>query len=261
VIRTYSSTDPVRDPDPATNPAAYNKICQATPNAPDCALPLYWPAPQQILRTTEGMHRFIWDMHYDVIAAGGGGRGGGGGANGAVPHRTYPSVNSPWVSPGTYTVRLTADGKSMKQDIVVKMDPRVKITPEVKNIFALTDQLTFDAMKSKAALFEARAALAKAKSAGNEALAKKLEELAPGDLPTGGGGGFGGGGFGGFGGADATPAPATLTTIPGALIGAVMPMQGAEMAPTAVQLENCKKQEAAYAAVMAKWTALKATIK
>ena len=42
---------------------------------------------------------------------GGGGRGGGGGG-GAVPHRTYPGVNSPWVAPGTYTVRLTANGKS-----------------------------------------------------------------------------------------------------------------------------------------------------
>ncbi len=52
------------------------------------------------------MHRFSWDMHYDPIpGAGGGGRGGGGG-NGAVPHRTYPGVNSPWVAPGTYTVRL-----------------------------------------------------------------------------------------------------------------------------------------------------------
>lgn len=263
LIRTYSSSDPVRDPDPATNPEAYNKICQATPSAPDCALPLYWPAPQQTLRTTEGMHRFIWDMHYDVIVAAGGGRGGGGGANGAVPHRTYPSINSPWVSPGTYTIRLTADGRSMTQEIVVKMDPRVKITPEVKNIFTLTDQLTGEAMKAKAALLEARAALGKAKSGGNDALAKKLEELAPGDLPTGGGGGFGGGGFGGggFGGGDATPAPATLTTLPGLLMGAVMPMQGAEMAPTATQLENCKKQEATYNAVMTKWTALKATIK
>ncbi len=59
------------------------------------------------------MHRFTWDMHYDPIPGmGGGGRGGGGGANGAVPHRTYPAINSPWVAPGTYTVRLTVNGKS-----------------------------------------------------------------------------------------------------------------------------------------------------
>jgi photosystem II stability/assembly factor-like uncharacterized protein len=84
VIRTYSSTDPVRNPDPATDPVAYNKLCQATPTAPDCSLPLYWPAPQQVLKTTAGMHRFIWDMHYDPIpGSGGGGRGGAGDILGA----------------------------------------------------------------------------------------------------------------------------------------------------------------------------------
>jgi hypothetical protein len=36
-----------------------------------------------------------------------------------------------------------------------------------------------------------------------------------------------------------------------------MGMQGAEMAPTAAQLETCHKQEAAYQALMAKWNALK----
>ena len=38
VIRTYSSNDPVREPDPATDPVAYNKLCQQTPTAPDCSL-------------------------------------------------------------------------------------------------------------------------------------------------------------------------------------------------------------------------------
>ena len=32
VIRTYSSNDPVRNPDPATDPVAYNKLCQQTPD-------------------------------------------------------------------------------------------------------------------------------------------------------------------------------------------------------------------------------------
>ena len=69
VVRTYSSTDPVRKPDPATDPVAYNKLCQQTPNAPDCGLPLYWPAPPQVLKTSAGMHRFTWDMHYDPAPA------------------------------------------------------------------------------------------------------------------------------------------------------------------------------------------------
>src|SRR5204863_2236490 len=103
-----------------------------------------------------GMHRFAWDLHYDPLpGAGGGGRGGGGSA--AVPHRTYPAANSPWVAPGTYTVRLTADGHSMTQPIAIKMDPRVKITPEVQQIFTLTTQMENNAMASQAAYKDARA--------------------------------------------------------------------------------------------------------
>src|SRR5205807_2307401 len=51
-LRTYSSTDAVRSPDPATDPVAYNKLCQQNPTAPDCGLPLYWPAPPSILKTS-----------------------------------------------------------------------------------------------------------------------------------------------------------------------------------------------------------------
>ena len=250
VIRTYASTDRVRKPDPATDPIAYNKLCQETPNAPDCALPLYWPAPPQILKTSEGMHRFTWDLHYDPTPGVTAGRGGGGGAGGAVPHRTYPGVNSPWVAPGTYTVRLTADGASMTQPIVVKLDPRVKITPEVQQIFTLTTQMENSALNALGMLKEARAMAERAK--GNDALSKKLAELAPPANESGGGGGFP------FGPEPPPPTP-TLTNIASQLVGCVMPMQGSEMPPTAAQLANCKKQSAAYTALAAKWTALKAT--
>ena len=123
---------------------------------------------------------------------GGGGRGGGGGG-GAVPHRTYPGVNSPWVAPGAYTVRLTANGKSMTQPITVKMDPRVKITPEVQQIFTLTTQMEDNARDAAAAYKEARALADKIKarpqSAANDALLKQVEEIAPvvDAAPAGGG--------------------------------------------------------------------------
>ena len=202
VIRTYSSTDKVMNPDPATDPVAYNKICQQNPTAADCSLPLYWPAPQQILKTSAGMHRFTWDMHYDPIpGAGGGGRGGGGGGGAAVPHRTYAGVNSPWVAPGTYTVRLTANGQTLTQPIVIKMDPRVKITPEVQQIFTLTTKMEDNARTAAVAYKEARDLVEKLKARGNsEALIKKVEELAPAETaPTGGGRGGRGGRGGGFG--------------------------------------------------------------
>jgi photosystem II stability/assembly factor-like uncharacterized protein len=257
VIRTYSSNDPVRTPHPALDPAAYNKICQADPTAADCGLPLYWPAPPQVLKTSAGMHRFTWDMHYDPLpGGGGGGRGGGGGGGGAVPHRTYGGVASPWVAPGTYTVRLTAGGQSVTQPITIKMDPRVKITADVQQIFTLTAQMEDGARNAVAAYKEARELLEKVK--GNEALAKPLEALAPTEAPGGGGGrgGFGGGG-GGFGAPPEPPTPATLANIATRMVAAAQAMQGSEMPPTAAQLEACKEQQTAYVAVMAKWTALK----
>jgi len=257
VIRTYSSGDPVRNPDPAIDPVAYNKLCQQTPTAPDCALPLYWPALPQVLKTTAGMHRFTWDMHYDPIpGSGGGGRGGGGGgANGAVPHRTYPSINSPWVAPGVYTARLTVNGKSLTQPITIKMDPRVKITPDVQQIFTLTTQMETNARNAAAAYKDARAIVEKVKarpqSASNDALVKELDEIAP--VETAGGRGGGGGA------PESTPSP-NLANIGGQMVGAVMGMQASEMAPTAVQIQACNQQQAAYTALMAKWAALKAKV-
>jgi len=261
VVRTYSSTDKVMNPDPATDPVAYNKICQQTPTEADCGLPLYWPAPQQILKSSAGMHRFTWDMHYDPIpGTGGGGRGGGGGANGAVPHRTYPGVNSPWVAPGTYTVRLTVSGQSQTQPITIKMDPRVKITPEVQQIFTLTIKMEDNAGTAAAAYKQARELVeklkAKPQSAENDALIKKVEEIAPVEAAPSGGG-RGGRGGGGFGAAAEPPAPPNLSNIGAQMVAAVQGMQAAEMPPTAAELQAAAKEEAAYTSLMAKWAAVK----
>lgn len=259
VVRSYTSKEPVRNPDPAIDPVAYNKVCQETPNAPDCGVPLYWPAPQQVLKASAGMHRFSWDMHFDPIPGGAGGGRGGGGGNGSVPHRSYPAVASPWAPPGTYSVRLTVDGQSLTQPLTLEMDPRVKITPEVQQIFTLTALMEDGARTAAAAHQEARALAGKVKerpqSAANEALLKQIDEIAPADLPaaTGGRGGRGGGGFG----AAEPPAPPNLANIGGQMVAAVMGMQSAEMPPTAAQLEACAQQSDAYTSLMAKWAALK----
>jgi len=292
VIRSYTSNEPIRNPDPARDPVAYNKVCQANPNAADCGLPLYWPAPQLVLSKDAGHHRFWWDMHYDPLGGGGGGRGGG--AGGAVPHRTYPGVSSPWVAPGTYTVRLTVDGKSVTQPIDIKLDPRVKVTPAVQQIFTLTTQAENNAAAAEATAKEIRAAAdklrARPQSAANDALVKELDALAPPAAAPGGdpgaargagggrGGGRGGGGRAGgaagagAGGAQAaptqilagtTPPPATgnFNTIGAAMVQAVMGLQGAEMAPTAAQLKACTDRMNEYAALVAKWNALKLKLK
>jgi hypothetical protein len=91
-----------------------------TYKVPAVNIPLYWIRPQQILSAQQGSHRFLWDMHYTSlnlppsypIAA--------------VYKNTAPEETSPWAMPGSYTVRLTVDGKMYTQAFVVKMDPRVK---------------------------------------------------------------------------------------------------------------------------------------
>src|SRR6185436_9412044 len=87
-------------------------------------IPLYWIRPQQILSSEAGSHRFLWNMHYAPL-------------NvpvsypiSAVYNNTAPAETSPWVMPGAYTVKLTVNGQTYSQPLVVKMDPRVKTSPQ-----------------------------------------------------------------------------------------------------------------------------------
>jgi photosystem II stability/assembly factor-like uncharacterized protein len=271
LVRTYSSSDPVRSPDPAIDPVAYNKVCQQTPTAPDCGLPLYWPAPQMVVSAKAGMHRFSWDMRYQPIGEGGG-RGGGGGGNGAVPHRTYPSVNAPWAPPGSYTVKLTVNGKSYTQPITVHLDPRVK-TPalELATLNRLTKEMYDGARAAHAAAEQARALIATLKGkSGADALRAKLIALAP--PPASGGGGFGGrggrggapgggrgAGRGGRGAATAATAETpSLDAVSAQMIAAAMAMQSADVAPTAREVAACADARRQFTATMAEWNLLKA---
>jgi hypothetical protein len=211
-----------------------------------------------VLKTGAGMHRFIWDMHYDPIpGTATGGRGDGGG-NDPVPHRTYPSVDSPWVAPGLYSVRLTANGKSQTQPIAVKLDPRVRIAPEVQRIFTLTTEIENQARAAAGAYAEARALADKLssrpQSPATEALIKQVDEIAP-PAPVRGNES---GGRGGRGGAPEPAPPPNLANIGAQLVAAAMGMQASEMPPTAAELQACSRQQAAYAALMTKWAALKA---
>jgi hypothetical protein len=87
------------------------------------------------------MHRFVWDLHYPPpkafefsypISA--------------TPGDTALEPKGPWVMPGTYTVRLTLEGVTVTQPLVVKMDPRVKTPREaLGRQFALSMRL-YDAI-------------------------------------------------------------------------------------------------------------------
>ena len=123
------------------------------------------------------MHRFVWDLRYAFAGA---------------PRRSRRGAGGPIAVPGRYTVKLTAAGKSISVPLVVKMDPRVKITPEVQQIFTLTTKMEDNARNAAAAYKDARDLIEKLKarpqSAANDELIKKVEALAPVEVAPSGGG-------------------------------------------------------------------------
>lgn len=140
LVRRYSSTDPV----------------DSIPR--DIAIPTYWIRPQQILSTSAGSHRFIWDLHYPPPA----------GVNfgypiSAIAGDTPKEPVGPAVPPGRYTVKLTVDGKAYTVPLIVRIDPRVKMTPqELTQQFELglqMAQITWDAAPAIAELRRLRTGL------------------------------------------------------------------------------------------------------
>jgi hypothetical protein len=105
-VRRYSSRDEPEQLDPSSLP-----------------YPTYWIRPPQRLSTGRGHHRFVWDLRY---APPGGVRRELSIA--AVYHNTPSSPVGPFVHPGRYTVRLTADGATVERRLDVRMDPRVVIS-------------------------------------------------------------------------------------------------------------------------------------
>jgi photosystem II stability/assembly factor-like uncharacterized protein len=89
------------------------------------AYPNYWFRPPQSLSAKAGMQRFAWDLHYAPPE----------GFPRSYPisaiYRNTPTVPlGPAVLPGSYTVKITVNGKSYTEPLTVKMDPRVATPPE-----------------------------------------------------------------------------------------------------------------------------------
>jgi len=249
VVRSFSSDDPVLVPDPALDPEGYDRVCRQDPTAPDCRVPLYWPAPQMVLSTRKGMHRFTWELRFDPIgeeprAASG---------TGAVPHHTHPTVEAPWAPPGEYTVRLTVNGQSYTQPLSLRLDPRVE-TPaaDLAQLATLSREMYDGAVAAHAAWEEARALVERLDAAGGAnaaSLKQRVEALAPAPRPRT---------FGFFRGG-APSGPPTLSGASDALMSAAMAMQEADVAPTERQVAACDRARGQYQDVMAQWRALEAS--
>jgi hypothetical protein len=227
-VRKYSSTDTVFTPDPKTS-----------------TIPLYWYRPLAPLSASAGMHRFTWDVHYQPLD-GGGRLGGPNLPIAAIGHNTIATPTTPWVNPGQFTVKLTVNGSTYSQPIVVKADPRVK-TPALamQQVYSLSKALYYGAIDVQAAARQARAvrdqiAARRAQASGPAAdalttLDRTIEALM--GTPAAGGD--------------------TLSAAGGGLAGVMNSLQGADVQPTTVQLTAIARARAAAARAMAKWAAVR----
>jgi photosystem II stability/assembly factor-like uncharacterized protein len=204
LVRRYSSSDPVEPIDPML------------------AVPTYWARQPRGLSNAPGMHRWVWDLRYAPLPEGRAGL-----PMQAILHDTVPSNAAPWALPGAYTVRLTVNGQSYRQPLIVKMDPRVHTTPlELRQLFALSMQIYNDVEQASKAIQDIRARREKLKDHPDQAeLDKKLAAL-----EGGGGGGRGGGGGGGR--FAAAGGPDTFASVRTALSGLLTSLQNADAAPT-----------------------------
>ncbi|HEX7139252.1 MAG TPA: hypothetical protein VF219_15465, partial [Vicinamibacterales bacterium] len=225
-VRHYSSADRNENPDAATAP-----------------VPTYWYRPVQRLSAEAGIHRFLWDIHYQPIPGGGGGRGGLPIA--AVPHDTVPVPSGPWAPPGQYSVKLTVDGRSYTQPLTLKMDPRVK-TPALglAQQFTLSKQLydgIIEAQKSLDELRGTKTAVTQ-RGAGSSAALDKLTALE--GQPVGRGA--------------AADAPDTFNSVIGGMNQLMGLLQGADATPTTQVVKAVADRRAALTKLQARWSALKA---
>ncbi|HZO95190.1 MAG TPA: hypothetical protein VFB22_15700 [Candidatus Baltobacteraceae bacterium] len=95
VLRAWSSTD-----------------APSVPKPQDVPFPAYWIEKPMLPSAAPGMHRFVWDFH---VAA-------------AASRRRRRGGDGPFAPPGRYVVRVTIDGRSFDEPLVLRRDPRVRAT-------------------------------------------------------------------------------------------------------------------------------------
>jgi hypothetical protein len=193
--------------------------------------PNFWIAPTLSMPTNIGTNRINWDLRYDPPPAFTHSF-----EINANPGLTPSSPEGPLVAPGTYTLKLTADGKSYTQRVTVKNDPRspaktsdlrAQLDLEMKYYDGAKE--SWDAYNQISATRSSVAAYTHANgsseiAAAATALDAKLAAL--GGTP-GGRGGFGGGAGGG-----GTPPPPSFVAINGTMSQQLTALDNGDMAPS-----------------------------
>jgi hypothetical protein len=171
----------------------------------------------------------------------------------ATPHDTPQVSTAPWVLPGEYTVKLTANGKTLTTPLKVLMDPRVKTPmPELEQQFTMAKKMYDDVMKATAAMHEISVLREQLKARSGQPVVgqagptidSKLDAIAG---PERGGRGPGRGPAG----------PATLGSVRSQLARLMHSIESADAAPTAAQSEALGIAEKPLDGLIEQWRQLK----
>ncbi|MGC0771912.1 MAG: hypothetical protein WB543_03185, partial [Candidatus Acidiferrum sp.] len=233
VVRRYASTD---KPELTADELATQLI------------PPYWVRMPKILSAAAGMHRWVWDLHYTTPESTRFGY-----PIAAVPEDTPRVPQGPNALPGQYTVRLSVNGHTYNEPLIVKMDPRVKTSHEgLLEMFRLETQLASMMTKSTEDVTQARSAQEQLRKLAPQASGQVAEAISALDKKVsallGGGGGF-----------FAPPSPnPTLSRANGEASTLYGEVGRADATPTAAQMNAAAEAEKMFVAVSKQWKDLMA---
>ena len=246
------------------------RTISSAPPAPieDAIYPDYWlqsPA-SRALPAAVGTNRINWDLHYDDPPAFSHDLEN---QMNMVEAMASPGPHGPQVPPGTYTLKLTVDGKVYQQTVVVHNDPRVGESAATLNALNSQHRLTmlaYQGMKNSysgneevAALRAQLAALMQAQTGDVAAKAKELDtKLAAFGGVVEGRGGRGGGGFGGRGGAAPGVMQSFIALNNSFNVMVSMMQVGLDIGPTPAQIDTWDADCRSYNTTVAAWKKVEA---
>ena len=214
-------------------------------------VPMYWVRPPRTLSAAAGMHRFVWDLTYpapDVLTRDY--------PISAIYHDTPLHPVGATVLPGKYIVSFSSSGGKMveKQPLEIRMDPRVKTSPEdLRRQFELDQKIAGALHRDYEAVQQLRSLRAQLKSlSGHAAIAKAAAELEAKAAPIEGEeGGYGTRYL-------STPEGRSLARLNGGLNALVSALDTADAAPTTQQVAMFGELDKALEEQLSAWAELKA---
>jgi len=227
VVRAFSSADSVQ------------------PIETDLNVPTYWLRPPQRLAASRGTHRFVWDLHYappKVLAHGY--------PISAIYGDTPRFPLGPGVLPGSFTVRLSVNGRRLEQPLTVRMDPRARISAAgLRQQHDIGVRMNDAISRDFAALSEIRAQRGLLRTQREGAKAKEVaDSLIALDSTLAGleGGGRRGAGAG-------------FAQLNEELAGLLDTVEGADAEPTSQAVAAAAELEQSLNALLARWTDIRRT--